>query len=91
MVSLAELRGPAAAEVARASLRREWRRGIDDPGRRREVLEEALGYVERQLGLTRRRRERLASSSASSAPSGAGCVSASASSPATRADLLGVP
>ena len=58
-VSLEELRELAAAEVARASLRREWHRGIDDPGRRREVLEEALGYVERQLELTQRRREQV--------------------------------
>jgi DNA-binding transcriptional MerR regulator len=55
-VSLEELRELAAAEVARASLRREWDEGIEDPGRRREVLTEALGYVERQLELARRRR-----------------------------------
>jgi DNA-binding transcriptional MerR regulator len=55
-VSLEELRELAAAEVARASLRREWDEGIEDPARRREVLTEALGYVERQLELARRRR-----------------------------------
>ncbi|MGH2924477.1 MAG: MerR family transcriptional regulator [Solirubrobacterales bacterium] len=54
-VSLEELRELAAAEGARASLRREWDRGIDDPARAREVLEEALGHVDRQLELVRRR------------------------------------
>ena len=55
-MSLEELRELAAVEVARASLRREWDQGIEDPARRREVLTEALGYVERQLELARRRR-----------------------------------
>jgi MerR family transcriptional regulator, repressor of the yfmOP operon len=59
-VSLDELRELAAAEVARASLRMEWDRGIDDPVRRREVVTEALGYVERQLELVRRRRDEIA-------------------------------
>ncbi|HEY7150201.1 MAG TPA: MerR family transcriptional regulator [Solirubrobacterales bacterium] len=58
-VSLEELRELAAAEVARASLRREWDQGIEDPARRREVLGEALGYVERQLELARRRRAEM--------------------------------
>jgi DNA-binding transcriptional MerR regulator len=58
-VSLDELRELVAAEVARSSLRREWDRGIEDPVRRREVLEEAMGYVERQLELTRRRRTEI--------------------------------
>jgi DNA-binding transcriptional MerR regulator len=55
-MSLEELRELAAVEAARASLRREWDQGIEDPARRREVLTEALGYVERQLELARRRR-----------------------------------
>ena len=58
-VSLDELRELVAAEVARSSLRKEWDRGIEDPVRRREVLEEAMGYVERQRELTRRRRTEI--------------------------------
>jgi MerR family transcriptional regulator, repressor of the yfmOP operon len=59
-VSLEELRELAAAEVARASLRREWDRGIDDPIRRRQVLEEAIGYLDRQLELVTRRGAEIA-------------------------------
>jgi DNA-binding transcriptional MerR regulator len=55
-VSLEELRELAAAELARASLRREWDEGIEDPLRRREALTKALGYVERQVELAQRRR-----------------------------------
>jgi MerR family transcriptional regulator, repressor of the yfmOP operon len=59
-VSLEELRELVAAESARAALRREWRSGVEDPVRRREILDEALGHVDRQLGLIRRRRDELA-------------------------------
>jgi DNA-binding transcriptional MerR regulator len=59
-ISLEELGELAAAESARASLRREWRAGIDDPARRREVLDEAVGYIDRQLELVRKRREAIA-------------------------------
>jgi DNA-binding transcriptional MerR regulator len=59
-VSLDELREIAAAETARASLRREWHEGIDDPVRRREVLPEAASYLDRQLELIRRRRDAIA-------------------------------
>jgi DNA-binding transcriptional MerR regulator len=59
-LSLDELRALVEAEDARASLRREWHEGIDDPVRRREVVEEALGHIERQLALVRRRREEIA-------------------------------
>ncbi len=59
-VSLDELRALASAEVARASLRKEWDRGIEDPARRREVLYEALGHVDRQLELVRRRGAEIA-------------------------------
>jgi DNA-binding transcriptional MerR regulator len=59
-ISLEELGELAAAESARASLRREWRAGIEDPVRRREVLEEALGYIDRQLELVRKRRDAIA-------------------------------
>ena len=58
-VSLEELRDLAAAEGARASRRKEWDRGIEDPVRRRELLDEALGYVEHQLDLLRRRRDEI--------------------------------
>ncbi len=54
-VSLEELRELAAADVARASPRWEWDGGIEDPARRRKVLSEALGHVELQLELVRRR------------------------------------
>ncbi|MFL5870562.1 MAG: hypothetical protein ACJ75R_05735 [Solirubrobacterales bacterium] len=59
-ISLEELGELAAAESARASLRREWRAGIDDPVRRREVLGQALAYIERQLELVRKRRDAIA-------------------------------
>jgi hypothetical protein len=48
-----------AAESARASLRREWHGGIQDPVRQREVLEQALGHIDGQLELLRRRREEI--------------------------------
>jgi DNA-binding transcriptional MerR regulator len=60
-VSLDELRELATAESARAARRREWREGVEDPVRRREILGEALGYVDRQLELIRRRRDQIAS------------------------------
>jgi DNA-binding transcriptional MerR regulator len=58
-VSLEELRELVAAESARAALRREWRSGVEDPVRRREILDEALGHVDRQLELIRQRRDEL--------------------------------
>jgi DNA-binding transcriptional MerR regulator len=59
-VSLEELRELGAAEHARAELRREWYSGVEDPVRRRQILEEALVHVERQLELVRRRRDEIA-------------------------------
>ena len=59
-ITLEELREVAAAESARAALRREWRAGIEDPDRRREVLSEALEHVGRQLELVRGRRDAIA-------------------------------
>jgi hypothetical protein len=59
-VSLDELRELVAAEDARAALRREWRSGVEDPVRQREILEEALAHFDRQLGLVRRRRDQIA-------------------------------
>ena len=59
-VSLEELRELASAESARAALRREWQAGVDDPVRRRGILEEAVGHMDRQLELIRRRRDQIA-------------------------------
>jgi DNA-binding transcriptional MerR regulator len=55
-LSLEELRELAAAESARASLRREWFEGIEDPVRQREVLEQSAGHIDSQLALLRERR-----------------------------------
>jgi MerR family transcriptional regulator, repressor of the yfmOP operon len=59
-ISLEELREIAAAETARAGLRREWHEGIADPVRRRTVLEEADAHLDRQLELVRGRRDAIA-------------------------------
>ena len=58
-ITLEELKELAAAEQARAALRREWRGGVEDPVRRRQILEEALGHVDRQLELVRHRRDEI--------------------------------
>jgi MerR family transcriptional regulator, repressor of the yfmOP operon len=58
-LSLEELGELIAAEDARAELRREWRGGVEDPARRREILEESLGHIARQLALVRRRRDEI--------------------------------
>ena len=58
-LSLEELSELSAEESARAARLREWHDGVEDPVRRREILEEAIRYVELQLGLVRRRREEL--------------------------------
>jgi MerR family transcriptional regulator, repressor of the yfmOP operon len=58
-VSLEELRELVTAENARASLRREWHAGIDDPVRQREVLEESQGHLDNQLSLLRHRRREI--------------------------------
>ena len=59
-VSLDELKELVEAEDARAELRREWRGGVEDPGRRRQILDESLSYIARQLELVRRRRDEIA-------------------------------
>lgn len=59
-VSLEELRELASAESARAGLRQEWREGVDDPVRRREILAEAISHIDHQLELIRRRRDEIA-------------------------------
>ncbi len=58
-ISLEELGELATHETARASLRREWNEGIEDPVRQREVLEQSLGHIENQLALVRRRRDEI--------------------------------
>jgi DNA-binding transcriptional MerR regulator len=59
-LSLEELRELVEAEGARAALRREWEGGVEDPVRRRQILEESLTHIARQLELVRRRREEIA-------------------------------
>ena len=59
-VSLEELRELIEAEDTRAALRREWRSGVEDPVRRRQILEQALTLIARQLELVRRRRDEIA-------------------------------
>jgi DNA-binding transcriptional MerR regulator len=55
-VSLDELKTLVEAEDARAALRAEWRSGDVDEARRKAILEESMGHIERQLGLLRARR-----------------------------------
>jgi MerR family transcriptional regulator, repressor of the yfmOP operon len=59
-LSLEELKELVEAEGARAELRREWHGGVEDPVRRREILEQGLDYVDRQLELVRDRRDEIA-------------------------------
>jgi DNA-binding transcriptional MerR regulator len=58
-LSLEELKDLQAAEAARAVRRREWDEGVDDPVRRREILQASLGDIERKLDLVRRRQESI--------------------------------
>ena len=59
-VSLDELKTLLAAEEARAEVRAQLRRDDVHPERRRELLDEALGHLERQLELVRHRSLELA-------------------------------
>ncbi len=59
-VSLDELRTLLTAEEARAEVRAQLRRDDVHPERRRELLSEALGHIERQLELVRHRAAELA-------------------------------
>lgn len=59
-LSLEELKRLVEAEDARAALRREWESGVEDPIRRRQILDESLGHISRQLDLVRRRRDEIA-------------------------------
>jgi len=56
-LSLEELKTLLEAEEARAALRAEWLERDPDEGRRREILEQAVGHIDRQLDLVRRRRQ----------------------------------
>jgi DNA-binding transcriptional MerR regulator len=58
-VSLEELSTLLTAEEARAEVRAQLKRDDVDAGRRRELLEEALGHIERQLELVRHRAAEL--------------------------------
>ena len=60
-LTLEELKELVEAEGARAELRREWHGGVEDPVRRRQILEQSLTYTARQLELVRRRRDEIAS------------------------------
>jgi MerR family transcriptional regulator, repressor of the yfmOP operon len=59
-VTLEELKTLLAAEEARALVRAKLRREDVAPARRRELLSEALGHLDRQLELVDRRAEELA-------------------------------
>jgi DNA-binding transcriptional MerR regulator len=59
-VSLDELKELVEAEGARATLRQEWQGGVEDPVRRRQILEQSLGHIASQLQLVRRRRDEIA-------------------------------
>jgi DNA-binding transcriptional MerR regulator len=59
-VSLEELKTLLTAEEARAEVRAQLRREDVDSERRRELLCEALGHIDRQLELVRRRAGELA-------------------------------
>jgi len=59
-LSLEELKAVLEAEEARAAIRAELLEGDPAPARRRELLEEAHGHIERQLLLVRRRRDQIA-------------------------------
>jgi DNA-binding transcriptional MerR regulator len=54
-VSLEELKTLLTAEEARAEVRAQLQREDVEPTRRRELLDEALGHIERQLELVRHR------------------------------------
>jgi len=59
-VSLEQLKTLLTAEEARAEVRAQLRRDDVEPHRRRELLNEALGHIDRQLELVRSRARELA-------------------------------
>jgi DNA-binding transcriptional MerR regulator len=58
-LSLDELKTLLEAEEARAALRDEWHKANPSEKRRRQILDEALGHLDRQLELVRRRRAEI--------------------------------
>jgi DNA-binding transcriptional MerR regulator len=59
-VSLDGLKDLVEAADNHAALRREWHEGVEDPVRRREILESLDHHTERQLELVRARRDEIA-------------------------------
>jgi DNA-binding transcriptional MerR regulator len=59
-ISLDELKALLEAQEARAALREEWHHGQPGTARRREMLAQSLGHLDRQLALVRRRRDEIA-------------------------------
>lgn len=59
-MSLDGLKELVEAEDNRAALRREWHEGVEDPVRRREILESLDSHAVRQLELVRARRDEIA-------------------------------
>jgi MerR family transcriptional regulator, repressor of the yfmOP operon len=59
-VSLDGLKDLVEAEDNRAAMRREWHEGVEDPVRRREILETLDDHAKRQLELVRARRDEIA-------------------------------
>ncbi len=59
-ISLGGLKDLVEAEDNRAALRREWHEGVEDPVRRREILESLDEHAERQLAMVRARRDEIA-------------------------------
>ncbi|HTT94235.1 MAG TPA: MerR family transcriptional regulator [Solirubrobacterales bacterium] len=59
-VTLDGLKELVEAEDNRAALKREWHEGVEDPVRRREILESLDHHAERQLELVRARRDEIA-------------------------------
>jgi DNA-binding transcriptional MerR regulator len=59
-VSLDELKELLEVEEAREALRDEWHHGNPGARRRREILDQALGHVDRQLDLLAHRRAEIA-------------------------------
>jgi DNA-binding transcriptional MerR regulator len=59
-VSLDELKELLQVEEARGVLREEWHHGNPDRDRRREILDQALGHVDRQLDLLAHRSAEIA-------------------------------
>jgi DNA-binding transcriptional MerR regulator len=58
-LTLEELKELVEAESARAARRREWDAGVENPARRRQILEASLDHVAHQLDLVRRRRDEI--------------------------------